>query len=241
MTRAKQMIRSLVNAVGYDVHRLPLGSEAAAMLLKSLRRFDIDAIFDIGANRGQFASELRALGYNGTIISFEPTSDAHTALAQAARADADWHVHSRCAVGDSDGETIINIAGNSFSSSVLPMLAAHASAAEGSGFVGSESVPMVRLDSIAPEYLMKCKRPFLKVDTQGFEWQVLDGARGVLAHFQGVLCEVSLVPLYDGQYLWVEVLDRLTAEGFTLWSIQPVFSDLRDGRTLQLDAAFFRL
>jgi hypothetical protein len=48
------------------------------------------------------------------------------------------------------------------------------------------------------------------------------------------------VPLYEGQHLWREVIDRLEAEGFTLWAFNPVFSDLSQGRTLQVDGVFYR-
>ena len=144
-------------------------------------------------------------------------------------------------MGDQDGEIEIHIAGNSVSSSVLPMMEAHSSAAEGSAYVGIEKTPIFRLDSVAPSYLAQSSRPFLKIDTQGYEWQVLDGARETLSQCQGVLCELSLVPLYEGQHLWMEMIQRLESEGFTLWSIQKGFTDLRDGRTLQVDATFFRI
>ena len=133
------------------------------------------------------------------------------------------------------------MAGNSVSSSVLPMMDYHSSAASGSAYIRSEMVPIFRLDSIAQECLKKSHRPFLKVDTQGFEWQVLDGATKTMPHLRGVLCELSLVSLYEGQHLWLEIIERLEGEGFTLWCVQKGFTDPRDGRALQLDAVFFRL
>jgi hypothetical protein len=69
---------------------------------------------------------------------------------------------------------------------------------------------------------------------------VLDGARDIFPHIKGILVELSLVPLYEGQHLWREVIDRLEAEGFTLWAFNPVFSDLSQGRTLQVDGVFYR-
>lgn len=173
-------------------------------------------------------------------MSFEPLSEAFELLSARAERDAGWRVHQRGAIGDYDGEIEINVSGNSVSSSVLPMLEAHLSAAVDSAYVATEKVPIVRLDTVAPEYLAKTRRHFLKIDTQGFEWQVLDGARDTLTRAQGVLCELSLVPLYEGQRLWRDMIQRLEAAGLTLWAIQPGFTDPRDGRTLQVDAIFFR-
>jgi len=236
----KKLLRKIINARGYNFHRLTPSSNPAYRLLTSLNRFEVDLVLDVGANVGQFASTLRSIGYRGKLVSFEPLSNAHRELSKAARRDAMWQVHQRCAIGDDEREIQINIAGNSVSSSVLSMMESHSSAAKGSAYVGVESVPLRRLDSVAPEYLAKCRQPFLKIDTQGFEWQVLDGAREIFPRMQGVLCELSLVPLYEGQHLWAKIIDRLKQEGFTLWAIQPGFTDPRDGRTLQVDATLFR-
>ncbi len=237
----KKIIRKIIHSLGFDLHRLTPSSNPAFQLLKALNRFDIDMVLDVGANVGQFASELRSIGYKGNLVSFEPLSAAHMALSEAAGRDPKWRVHPRCAIGDHDGEIEINIAGNSVSSSVLPMTKLHSSADKGSAYVGVENVPLRRLDSVAPAYLAKSRQPFLKIDTQGFEWQVLDGAVATLPKIHGILCELSLVPLYEGQRLWMDMIQRLESEGFTLWSIQKGFTDPRDGRTLQVDAIFFRL
>ena len=237
----KKFVKKLVRSTGFDLHRLSVSSNPNFQLLKGLQRFGVDLVFDIGANTGQFASELRSIGFCGAIVSFEPLPDAYQTLATNAAGDSLWQVPSRSAVGDLDGEIDINIAGNSVSSSILPMLEAHSLAAEGSAYVGSVKTPIVKLDTVSSQYISHAIRYFIKIDTQGFEWQVLDGARETLKNAQGVLCELSLVPLYDGQQPWTAMLDRLKSEGFTLWSIQPGFSDPRDGRTLQVDAIFFRL
>ena len=121
------------------------------------------------------------------------------------------------------------------------MLEAHTKAALGSAYVNKEKVRISRLDSIVPNYTGGKENILLKIDTQGFEWQVLDGAEETLSKCQGVLCELSLVPLYEGQRLWLEVIERLNSMGFTLWTIQSGFIDSQNGRTLQVDAMFFRL
>jgi FkbM family methyltransferase len=226
--------------IGLNAYRyLPISS-SLAQVVASLRKFDIDLVLDVGANKGQFASEIRQFGYMGRIVPFEPLSQAHGQLLQASAGDSMWEAYPRCALGDHNGGVEINIAGNSVSSSILPMLESHRSAAPESRYIGKEVVSVKTLDAIAGQYLKDARAPFLKIDTQGFEWQVLDGARGTLPQIKGILVELSLVPLYEGQHLWREVIDRLEAEGFTLWAFKPVFSDQTSGRTLQVDGIFYR-
>jgi FkbM family methyltransferase len=237
----KSLIKRLIHGVGYDLHRLNVNSSAKYQLYKSLKNFEINLVLDIGANEGQFASELRSVGYKDKIISFEPLPGAYQVISKAASSDKHWIVHERGAIGDYDGEIQINVSGNSVSSSILPMTDAHSSAAQNSAYIGSEKVAITQLDSVVSDYITPSSRTFIKIDTQGFEWQVLDGASETLKNAQGVLCEMSLVPLYEGQKLWMEMLKRLESEGFTLWAIQRGFTDPRDGRSLQMDAIFYRL
>lgn len=183
---------------------------------------------------------MRLNGYTGKIVSFEPLSSARKKLLARASVDSNWLVHDQSAIGDKDGAIEIYISGNSVSSSVLPMLDSHSSAAVGSAYIDSERVPIAKLDSIAKQYMNPECKLFIKIDTQGFEWHVLDGALETLQQARGVLCELSLVPLYDGQRLWRDIVDRLDAEGFMLWSLQKGFTDPRTGQSLQMDGIFLR-
>lgn len=213
---------------------------AAIQLVSTLRKFEIDLVLDIGANTGQFGSEIRYYGYTGKIVSFEPLSQAHSILVKTIAEDSNWEAYPPCALGDQNGETVINIAGNSQSSSLLPMLEAHRSAAPESVYEGEERVSIKTLDIVAGDYVKGARAPFLKIDTQGFEWRVLDGARETLPYIKGILVELSLVPLYEGQHLWRDLVDRLEDEGFALWALRPGFIDQRQGRTLQVDGVFYR-
>ena len=236
----KEWLRSTLRRVGYDIRRITVESDPSHQLAVALRHFQVDTVFDVGANVGQFASGLRSAGYGGSIVSFEPLSAPHAALSGRARPDPLWTVHAPVALGNRDGEIAIHVAGNSLSSSGLEMLPLHAQAAAESAYVGSETVALARLDSIAPTYLTQARNAFLKIDVQGLEAQVLAGAAETLPRFVGVLCELSLVPLYAEQPLWLEIVERLTQHGYTLWSLREGFTDPRDGRTLQVDGTFFR-
>jgi len=234
----KSFIRRVANSLGIEITRYCPSSSAAAQLAKALEISNTNLIFDIGANEGQFARQVRRHGYRDKIVSFEPLSTARERLLAFSALDSAWEVHERSAVGDYDGEVKINVAGNSVSSSILPMLESHASAAPRSAYVGSEYVPIVRLDSVASRYLTPESKLFVKIDTQGFEWQVLDGAPETLSKAQGVLCEISLIPLYDGQMMWQDIVNRLDATGFRIWALQQGFTNPSTGQCLQMDAIY---
>jgi len=236
----RRRVKGLARRCGVDIVRFRPETSASAQVLAVLRHLGIDLVLDVGANTGQYGQGLREAGYRGCIVSFEPLSAAHAELQRNARGDPQWTVHPRCAIGDHDGEIKIHIAGNSVSSSVLPMLERHADAAPESRYVGSETVPLVRLDSLAGAYLPDARGVFLKIDTQGFEATVLAGASEVLARCRAVQLELSLVPLYEGQQLWQHFLGEFAAKGFELWALLPGFVDVESGRTLQTDAIFVR-
>lgn len=241
MNSLKRTIKGTLRGLGIEVHRFNPAASKIARLIASLNYCTIDTVLDIGANEGQFGEELRAGGYRGTIVSFEPMSDAHVKLLARSQGDPKWHVASRSAIGAGHGTVELNVAGNSVSSSILPMLEAHSKAAPDSVYSTKESVPLKPLDEAAKPFLQEAGNILLKIDTQGYEWQVLDGAPELLARSRAVLLELSLLPLYEGQRLWQECITRLQAAGLTLWALEPVFVDSQSGRTLQLDGLFIKV
>lgn len=230
----------MLRLVGVDVVRYAPQSSDAARIAKLLSNYHVDCVFDVGANIGQYAEELRAIGYRGRIVSFEPQAEAHAKLIRNSLHDPQWDVAPRMALGDVDGDAELNLAGNSASSSILKMSAAHVAAAPHSRYVGKESISLQRLDSIFHEYIGNAKRPFLKIDTQGYESQVLDGAMESLEHFIGVQTEMSLVELYENQMLFFDMAQRLRNNGFELAGLLPGFVDNDSGHLLQVDGMFFR-
>lgn len=233
-------LKKIINSAGHMTYRTHSISNPVYQLFQSLNYFKVDLVLDVGANKGQFASELRTIGFDGKIVSFEPLSEAHKSLNEKSSRDDNWFAHPRCAIGNYDGEIEINIAGNSVSSSVLSMLESHSNAAPDSAYVDHEKTPIFMLDTVASPYLKQAKNPFIKIDTQGYEWQVLNGAEIILPQVRGVLCELSLVGLYEGQYLWQEIIQRMEECGFTLWGLQKGFTEPTSGRSLQMDGIFFR-
>ena len=233
-------IRKSARKLGIEVHRYDIAHSLDARVLALIKHHRVDLVIDVGANDGGYGTVLREGGYKGPIVSFEPLSQAHVALTQRAQSDAQWSVAGRCALGANEGVADIHIAGNSTSSSLLPMLGRHVQAAPQSAEVATESVPVKRLDDIDIALLLACSRAMLKIDTQGYELPVLHGAGTTLTRCVGVQLEMSIVPLYEGQVLYRELIDYLDALGFDLWGLLPGFVEPTSGRLLQMDGVFFR-
>jgi FkbM family methyltransferase len=228
----KSHMWSAAHAMGYDIHRTH--EDRATALFSQL---GIDLLLDVGANKGQYARALRISGYKGDILSFEPLRAAHTRLLALAGNDPNWTIADRMAVGDRSCEVEINVAGNSASSSILPMLDAHLAAAPHSRYIAKEMVPLRRLDDVL-ESKVDGRKIFLKLDVQGFEGCVLNGAEQILAKALALQIEMSLVPLYQGELLMPEMCQLLRGKGFEVWDLQPGLRDLATGRLLQVDAVF---
>lgn len=236
----KNFTRGVFNFFGLHVSFQSPQFSTAKQLERVLSFSNVNILFDIGSNEGQFSEEIRNAGYCGKIVSFEPLTKARESLIAHAQCDKKWIVHRQCAIGDTYGDVSINISGNSVSSSLLEMLDLHEAAAPGSSYVDTEVVPISTLDQEGIQYLSSESILFIKIDTQGYEWEVLNGASNILRRATGVLCEVSLFPLYDGQKLWDEMIRRFHEEGFILWALQKGFVDPRTGQSLQMDAIFLR-
>jgi FkbM family methyltransferase len=234
----KDWLRWTLRKQGWDLHRFLPTLSPDAQLRAMLRRLHIATVLDVGANTGQYARLLRQLGYQGHILSFEPQSAAHAQLAAAAAADPLWHVAPRMALGAAPGTATLNLAGNSASSSLLPMLDSHRAAAPRSAYTGTEQVPLARLD----DALAGQHHPgplHLKIDTQGYEREVLAGAPETLARAAAVELEVSLVPLYAGSPDLDTLLADMAAAGLAPAALWPGFASPQ-GRLLQIEVIFTR-
>jgi len=235
VTHAKNAIQSQLRRNGWEIKRLNTGD--IAHLVRALEDREITRLLDVGANIGQYANAVLANGFSGEIISFEPLEDIHGKLAKAAIGHPRWSVYERCAVGAEAGKITINRSANAVSSSILPIEELHVSAAPSSQFTTTEDVALIALDDLS---LTDFERTFLKIDTQGFEGEVLKGAAQLLPRIAGAQLEISIAPLYKGQADYTEVLDILHGAGLRLWSVEQGFRDPKSKRLLQFDAVFMR-
>ena len=116
----------------------------------------------------------------------------------------------------------------------------HVENAPESRFVDKQIIQEKKMDDIFNDLNIDDKNIFLKIDTQGYEFQVLEGAEKTLSKINGILVEVSLTELYKGQKSWFEVMKFVQDKGFKLWSVDRGFTNKANGKTLQLDLCFFK-
>jgi FkbM family methyltransferase len=237
--RTKVLIHATLRRFGYRLMPIAMSS-GDECLHAMLLQHGIDLIFDIGANTGQFASQVFERGYTGRIVSFEPQSAAHAALIAKSRTNPRWQVAERCCLGDRDGETEIHLSQNSISSSVLPLTAEHTSLSPEAGYAGVERVPLRRLDDLARRHLDGSRAALLKIDVQGYEQQVMAGASETLARVRALQVEMSLRSVYEGQLLFLPMLTSIQGLGFQPVQFTSCFVDPANGRWLQADGLFFR-
>ena len=200
-------------ALAGRVHQYP---EIQA-LKRFLSAFSVDCLFDVGANRGQYATMLRKdAGYKGLILSFEPNPDVFVELQKAAASDRKWHVFNM-ALSDFDGTASFNImAADQFSSLKKPSGEQDAIFADRNKVTKTVEMQCRRLDTLLPELVAQhgFVRPFLKMDTQGHDLSVCEGAGAVLADMLGIQTELGVRPIYEGGTGYRAMIDWLGDRGF---------------------------
>jgi FkbM family methyltransferase len=201
-------------------------------LLDELR---INLVLDVGANTGQYASDVRALGYSGMIFSFEPVERSYERLRGAFRDDPQWQGR-QVALGDKAGEMTMN---------VIPDLTEMSSLLQPRGSwpsIVEESVQVRRLDELFDEIAAGVPDPraFLKMDTQGYDLRVFEGAAGCLERVHGLESELSVRPLYEGMRSYTEALATYDAAGFILAHVSVVSRD-SDGELAELNCFMKRV
>jgi FkbM family methyltransferase len=230
--RLKRLLERLDVHAGRHRHTLAGAREAL------LRRGGVELVIDVGAHAGEYGTALRAQGYGGSIVSFEPVRRQFERLVATSAGDGNWECQNR-AGGERVERATINISGNDgFSSSLLAMERAHEQAVGDSRYESSEEIEVVSLDEALADRLPSGRGAYLKVDTQGYEDKVIAGAPSTLGHCLAVELELSLTPLYENQLLIGEMIELMRSHGFHPTHLEPEFNDPRTGELLQVNGLF---
>lgn len=233
-----RLIRRALNLAGLDLKRYR--PDLPHQLGTLLRLYGVEAVFDVGANNGVSGRYLRNIGFRGRIVSFEPVGRYYEQLARESAADPLWDCR-KMGLGDAEGELVINVSGHSGgASSFLEQTDALGELAPELRNVGSERVAVGTVDRAAEEFYPSGDRLFLKLDVQGFERKVIEGARRTLPRVVGMRVEMSIIQCYEGEPLMCEMLDFIHGLGFRLTGIEPAWSNEATQEVYQVDGVFFR-
>lgn len=224
--RLKSPTRRLLRRAGYTLfkHRpprnfaVPLAVETAAhrLLLRALLdRLSVNCVIDVGANTGEYATELREAGYRGEIVSLEPAAEAFAILKRRAEADPGWQVH-QLALGRAPGEGRLQVARQSNFSSFLRPTLFSLEWFGGSAVEREERVEVRRLDAVFERltHHVTAPRLLLKTDTQGWDLQVIEGAGRRLEQVVALQIELSVRAIYEDAPGWLDALAWLEDHDF---------------------------
>jgi FkbM family methyltransferase len=219
---------------------MPNSLEAHLRLLFAAKR--IGVVLDVGGHWGEYGSRLRALGYAGRIVSFEPVAATYQRLQARAATDPAWTTH-QYALGATEGGADINIpAADDFASLLQPTAYAVQRFGPVVAVQRTERIAVKRLDRVFREC---ASRPagsgvLLKVDAQGTDLDVVDGAAAVLPEIDAIQLELSVIPLYQGASSFLTAAQRLSELGYDLSGLFPVSRDGDRLRLIDADCVFVR-
>ena len=211
------------------------------ILTELFDRYRINVVVDVGARIGQYGTWLRRNGYRGRIVSFEPITANVTDLQAAALGDPQWSIHP-VALGSSPAEAEINVTNESqFSSFLNPNDLSAELFADVSAVARTEVVTIACLDDLFDEIVSGIDDPrvYLKLDTQGFDLEVLRGANRSLPHIVAMQSEVSFLPIYEGMPDFAEAISYFRRQGFDVSGLFPVTLD-RHLRAVEFDCVAVR-
>lgn len=194
-------------------------------------------VFDVGANDGETVAEFLHAFPEAHVVAFEPYAACCEQLARRFLKNANVRVHN-IALGAERSAAQLNLySGNRMNS--LLRLADDPQNPMAKSFqpVGTAEVTVETLDAFCHDHGFT-SIDVLKVDTQGYDLEVLKGAARLLAEhrIKAVLLEVNFVPMYERQASFPELHGLLSASGYRLVDF---YNQLRsDGVTAWCDACY---
>jgi FkbM family methyltransferase len=223
-----------------DVERRLAAYVSQQHVAELLGRYRVNCVVDVGANRGQYGRRLRRIGFKGRIVSFEPVAATFAELQEVAAADGNWTAYP-FALGREDTTASMNVVPGTLSSLLPPTdfgSARYARLRE----PAAQDVQVRRLDGILDEILagVPDPRPYLKLDTQGYDLEAFAGLGDRARDFVAMQSEVAVMEIYAGMPRMAEALEVYERAGFEITGLFPVSREADTGRVLEFDCVMVR-
>lgn len=236
----KSSLRRILRPRGLEVRRFDPDISLDTYLWTLFRHYDVNCVLDVGARIGDYGVLLRENGYSGSILSFEPVSANYAQLTKVCEKDPDWKAY-QWALGSESGSAEINVTRGSNYSSFLAPSEYGKETSSNIAVAHTETVAVKRLDAVFDEVTAHVANPrvYLKMDTQGFDLEVLRGAKGCLSRVVALQSELSLRPLYTNMVGWSAAIAEFEGAGY---AVSALFAGFRDSklRLSEMDCVMVR-
>lgn len=225
---------------GMAIEQFPRRDSLDAELNRVINHFGVETILDIGAHAGGFAEKRRLLGYAAGIISFEPYAPSFAKLRVAAAADPRWDVH-QIALGSSDGSADFHIFNGDNQLTSMRVLGSHAALFDSTiTELNKIEIEVRRLDTLWPSLEANPTTTMLKIDTQGYDLEVIEGAGSLMVDIPCVLMECPVQAIYSGAPLFEDIAATMRSLGFELTGAFPIHR-YEGIRVIEFDCTFLNL
>ena len=225
--------------LGYDIVRYPPRETYGEHIRELVKTREIDLVLDVGAHYGEYGLFLRELGYAGRIISFEPVTANFDVITRCCAYDPEWQAYN-LALGSEDADRPINVMSNSFLNSFLAP--DEASRLDGNTVEHIDKVAVRRLDGLFDQMVdgVGAHNIFLKMDTQGWDLEVLRGAKACISRIGAIQSEIPLKTIYKGMPSFIDVITACNQLGLDITGMFPVSRDTNNLAVVEFDCVMAR-
>lgn len=228
--RFKYFFWNLFEKIGLDIYKFDYKNSVQRYLQFIIRNRNIELIYDIGANEGQYGMMLINIGYKNQIYSFEPLKNEWNSLKKISLKYSNWHVEPRTALTNNDKSEIdFYYTSNSQSSSAVKPLK--------NNFFNIEKKVKVPSKNINSIFKKNSKNSILKLDIQGYELELIKGINFDTHRPKIIQVELSVNSIYETGNTFFETVNFLKSRSYKLIGLFQGFSD-HDGKIIEIECFF---
>ena len=231
MRLIRKAVKQFLRRAGIDIRFIPeIGFDAYADMRK-LVATDCPVVFDVGANRGQTIEHFRDAFARPVIHAFEPGLDTFVALQRGRAGLPDLHLNNVALGARAESRTFIHSEPDNMSSFLEPSVDAWGEIRD------RYPVEVITVDDYCAAHGIE-HIDILKSDTQGFDLDVIKGARHTIDRhaIHLIFMEITFSDMYKGLPRFDEIYAFLADRGFALVSFYDFY--YQHGRAGWTDALF---